>query len=71
MEKVLEFFNGDSFVGSLLIANLVFVCVSKALEVAKDKFKSEGAGKIGVVFSKIAEWAQKLIDILGNNPKHK
>lgn len=71
MEKILAFFNGDSFYGSLLIANIVFVAVSKSLEVAKDKFGSEGSGKIGGIFSKLAEWGQKLIDILGNNPKHK
>lgn len=56
--------------GVVMLVNVLLVAVSKALDIVKDSFHSEGAGKAAGIIVKIADGIQKVLDAIGYNPKH-
>lgn len=55
----------------LVIVNVVLSAVSMVLEKIKDLTKSDVDNKIFAVISKIAEYGQKLVDLISANKNHK
>ena len=54
----------------ILALNLLLSGVYKALDVIKDKTKSEVDNKISAALHKVSDLLQKVLDMVGYNPKH-
>jgi divalent metal cation (Fe/Co/Zn/Cd) transporter len=74
MELIEQFLKPEliaRIVAILVIVNVVFSAISMVLEKVKDLTDSQVDNKIYAVISKIAEYGQKLVDMISGNKKHK
>jgi len=74
MNKLMEIIQGlpvMAMVLSFVVAfNVMLAGVSKALDMIKDKTKTDLDNKLAVVIHKVANTLQKILDFAGFNPPH-